>query len=59
MYCQRETLNRIALEMGLDKLMKCDTAINNHNNYMYGNAFEALIGAVYLDRGYNYCTCNL
>lgn len=52
---KRETLNRIALEMGLDKLMKCDTAINSHNNYMYGNAFEALIGAVYLDRGYNYC----
>lgn len=52
---KRETLNRIALEMGLDKLMKCDTAINSHNNYMYGNAFEALIGAVYLDKGYNYC----
>jgi len=52
---KRETLNKIALEMGLDKLMKCDTAINSHNNYMYGNAFEALIGAVYLDKGYNYC----
>lgn len=52
---KRETLNKIAIEMGLDKLIKCDTNINSHNNYMYGNAFEALVGAIYLDRGYDYC----
>lgn len=28
---------------------------SSHNNYMFGNAFEALIGAIYLDKGYRYC----
>ena len=27
----------------------------SHNSYVNGNAFEALCGAVYLDRGYRYC----
>ena len=26
-----------------------------HNSYLFGNAFEAIIGAIYLDRGYDYC----
>jgi ribonuclease-3 len=52
---QRESLNRIALEMGLDKMIVSSTRINSHNNYMYGNAFEALIGAIYLDQGYRKC----
>ena len=49
---QRETLNRVAVEIGLDKLIKYTTRQSSHNSYMCGNAFEALIGAIYLDRGY-------
>lgn len=52
---QRESLNQIALKMGLDKMIISATKINSHNNYIYGNAFEALIGAIYLDQGYRKC----
>lgn len=52
---QRETLNKLAVEIGLDKLVKYSTRSSSHNTYMYGNAFEALIGAIYLDQGYNRC----
>lgn len=52
---QRETLNKLAVEIGLDKLVKYSTRSSSHNSYMYGNAFEAFIGAIYLDQGYNRC----
>lgn len=53
---QRETLNKVAIEIGLNKLIKYSVHSNNsHNSNMCGNAFEALIGAIYLDRGYNSC----
>lgn len=52
---QRETLNQLAVEIGLDKLVKYSTRSSSHNSYMYGNAFEAFIGAIYLDQGYNRC----
>lgn len=52
---QRETLNQVAVQIGLDKLVKYTTHSQTHNNYMYGNAFEAFVGAIYLDKGYDYC----
>ena len=52
---QRETLNNVAVKIGLDKLIKFTTKQSSHNSYMSGNAFEALIGAIYLDRGYEAC----
>ncbi len=52
---QRETLNQLAAEMGVDRLIKHSFHSNAHNNYVGGNAFEALIGAIYLDRGYAAC----
>lgn len=52
---QRETLNKLAVEIGLDKLIKYTTRSSSHNSYMYGNAFEAFIGAIYLDQGYERC----
>lgn len=52
---QRETLNRVAVQIGLDKLIKYTTKQSSHNSYMCGNAFEALVGAIYLDRGYRMC----
>lgn len=52
---QRETLNRVALELGLDKIIVYSIKLNNHNKCIYGNALEAFIGAIYLDKGYDVC----
>ncbi len=52
---QRESLNRMAIKIGLDKLIVYATRTSAHNNYMFGNALEAVIGAVYLDQGYSVC----
>ena len=48
----RETLGKLADEMGLTELIKSRTQSRSHNSYMAGNAFEALVGAIYLDQGY-------
>lgn len=52
---QRSSLNRLATEIGLNRLVKTAGLANTHNNNILGNAFEALVGAIYLDRGYGHC----
>ena len=52
---QRETLNKIAVDLRLDNLMTVSNKNHSHNINIYGNAFEALIGAIYLDFGYAKC----
>ena len=52
---QRETLNKLAQEMGINKLILSSGHSASHNSYLGGNAFEALVGALYLDRGYDAC----
>ncbi|MBQ8455457.1 MAG: ribonuclease III [Bacteroidaceae bacterium] len=52
---QRESLGRLATEIGLDKLIRQNDHNHTHNSYLAGNAFEALVGAIYLDRGYGHC----
>ena len=52
---QRSSLNRIAKEIGLVELIQSTHINHTHNSFISGNAFEALIGAIYLDRGYAYC----
>ena len=49
---QRETLNKLAINLGLDKLIVSATRTLAHNTNIYGDALEALIGAIYLDQGY-------
>jgi len=49
---QRDTLNKLAVELGLDKLIVSSTRNLAHNTNIYGDALEALIGAIYLDQGY-------
>ena len=52
---QRDTLNKLAQEMGINQLVLSNGHSSSHNSYMGGNAFEALVGAIYLDRGYDAC----
>jgi len=50
---RRESLNTMALKMGLDKLVQYNQADRGlSRSHIFGNALEALVGAVYLDVGY-------
>ena len=51
----RERLNALAIEIGIDRLVRAYGTANQHNNYIYGNALEAFIGAIYIDKGYKHC----
>ena len=48
----RDTLGKLAEEMGLTELIQSSMQSHSHNSYMAGNAFEAIVGAIYLDQGY-------
>lgn len=53
----RSNLNHLARKMGLDEFIEYDSRMigfNGKQSSMMGDAFEALIGAVYLDKGYKY-----
>lgn len=52
---QRESLNKLAKDLGIDQLVQTSTRSNTHHSHIGGNAFEALMGAVYLDKGYKTC----
>ena len=50
----RQSMNDIASDMGLQNFIRYSQSIKNvKDNDMLGNALEALIGSVYLDKGYS------
>jgi ribonuclease-3 len=50
---RRETMNNVALKMGLNKLVQYNQNDRGlSRSHIFGNALEALIGAVYLDQGF-------
>jgi ribonuclease III len=53
----REALNQIAIKIGLSRVIEQEMKGKNFNSHksIYGDALEALVGAVYLDRGYKFC----
>ena len=49
----RNQLNKLSRKLGIDKLIKAEL-LASHSKSLLGNAFEALVGALYLDRGYTF-----
>jgi ribonuclease-3 len=45
-------LGQLAIQLGLDKFIISHAHNFNSNKHILGDAFEALIGAIYLDHGY-------
>lgn len=48
----RDHLNQLAVKLGLNKLLSLTSDPNLKFSSMNGDAFEALIGAIYIDRGF-------
>jgi ribonuclease-3 len=53
----REALNQIAIKIGLAKVVDNQYKGKNLSAHksIYGDTLEAMVGAVYLDRGYKFC----
>ncbi len=49
----RMYLNKLAIKIGIDKLIQYDASHRVYKS-ICGDTFEALIGAIYLDKGYNF-----
>jgi len=52
----RPHLNKLSQKLGLDKLIHSEQDKGGVCKSMNGDAFEALIGAIYLDKGYKFVT---
>lgn len=53
----RANLNQLSRKLGFDKIIQYDArmiAYPNKQGSLLGDAFEALVGAVYLDKGYTF-----
>jgi ribonuclease-3 len=51
----RKHLNELGKELKLLEFVKSNVSKKNIGDNIHGNIFEALIGAIYLDKGYSYC----
>ena len=51
----RKHLNELGKELKLMEFVESKISESRFGDNIYGNVFEALVGAIYLDRGYHYC----
>ncbi|MBE9489824.1 MAG: ribonuclease III [Bacteroidetes bacterium] len=51
----REHLNELGKELNLISFVESKIPKSNFGDNIHGNLFEALVGAIFLDRGYAYC----
>lgn len=53
----RSHLNQLSKKLGIGDMIDYDAKLNNQgnkNSSLFGDAFEAIIGAIYLDKGYEF-----
>ena len=50
----RQSLNAVAKRIGLDEYVITNSSHTASQKHIYGDAFEAMIGAIYLDQGYDF-----
>ena len=48
----RDVLNQLAVSMGINKILVSNISSVHPTKNLYGDALEALIGAVFLDKGF-------
>ncbi|SHI65377.1 RNAse III [Mesonia phycicola] len=51
----RKHLNELGRDLGLINYVESNVPKSHFGQNIHGNLFEALVGAIYLDRGYKYC----
>ncbi|WP_298528682.1 ribonuclease III [uncultured Christiangramia sp.] len=51
----RKHLNELGKDLGLIEHVQTNIPVTQFGVNIHGNLFEALVGAIYLDRGYKYC----
>ncbi len=51
----REHLNELGKDLSLRNLVRSNIPQQNFGENIFGNLFEALIGAIHLDKGYSFC----
>lgn len=51
----REHLNELGKELNLIELVESKIPSGQFGDNIHGNLFEALVGAIFLDKGYKYC----
>lgn len=51
----REHLNELGRDLNLAKFIESKIPLGHFGENIHGNVFEALVGAIYLDRGYTFC----
>lgn len=50
----RASLNKLSQKLGFERVIQYSHDLHSNFKSLGGNAFEAFVGAVYLDRGYNF-----
>jgi ribonuclease III len=51
----REHLNELGKDLNLVQFVESKVPVQHFGDNIHGNIFESLVGAIYLDRGYDYC----